>query len=332
MKQYKFIAYLFLIIASLIAACEGDPGPEGPQGPQGEQGPEGPEPARVAKGSFQGTVSGIRRDGTPFTETFNYEYANTAGEGFKDDPVTGKTSFYLGRYNTANGDNGSVVFNFSVMNKDTPSESLFFTPSQSLYSTIFYFNLTKEISASELFLVTTSTSFSSSVIFQAINEADNTLYKFTTDYYGQVVGNYYYDEEEAVPYRIYFNSDGDKIYYEYESAHFNGDYYYGEFAKIEHPDGSVDTESSLYSQLIISYDGFRDATTGEELGEYVDASEDTYEVSNYSRNATTGEMSFDFSITIGVSGRYNTTKNPITITGTFNSGGRIYANITARKK
>ncbi|HYF70299.1 MAG TPA: collagen-like protein [Ohtaekwangia sp.] len=55
------------------------------------------------------------------------------------------------------------------------------------------------------------------------------------------------------------------------------------------------------------------------------------ETTNYVYDEETGVLTFDFSYTDEV-GNQNTTGNPVTITGSFNSGHKIYKNIVMRGK
>jgi hypothetical protein len=65
------LVYLFISISVILSACKGDDGPEGPQGPAGTPGPA----FSFAQGGFiEGTITGTRQDGTPFTLDFNYKY------------------------------------------------------------------------------------------------------------------------------------------------------------------------------------------------------------------------------------------------------------------
>lgn len=50
------------------------------------------------------------------------------------------------------------------------------------------------------------------------------------------------------------------------------------------------------------------------------------EITNYVHDSTTGVLSFDFSFT-DPEGSYNSTRNPVTITGKFNSGTKVYKNV-----
>lgn len=335
MNYIKLIAYLS-IFSSFLIACEGDPGPEGPQGLPGEQGPEGPGAVYEKRGYFSGTVSGTRRDGTSFSEGFNYEYASTSGELFSTSQATGETLLTVRRQHSTNHANGYISLQFKVLNKGTSSESLVLNGSPSQYSTVAYFSFIKELSPTSLFSVTAYSGIQSLTFRRIIGNVENEQYKFAEDEAGRIQTNYFYDESTGLSYYYLFTEDGKKIYYEDNNrrVHPNFGYYYGAFYKIVSADGSESTTSSLYSNLHFSYGAngttLRDASTGEELLEVIYVPEDEYELTNYSYDAATGMMSFSFTITIGGDGRYNTTKHPLTITGSFSSGGKIYSSITGR--
>jgi hypothetical protein len=115
MKKLRLTIYLFTVCA-LLAACSGDDGDPGPQGQSGAQGAKGEKGDRGAKGdngdqgedgtdttgeyfkqgSFEGTITGTRRDGTVINETFNYEYRLGDLESFTN-------TLYLERYSSAAG-------------------------------------------------------------------------------------------------------------------------------------------------------------------------------------------------------------------------------------
>lgn len=80
-----------LIITGCKKAETGPAGPAGPAGPQGNSGL-----IMTSGGTISGTLTGIRKDGTPFTEPFGYTYYG------------GNNS---GRYDSLNATN----YNFSFM-------------------------------------------------------------------------------------------------------------------------------------------------------------------------------------------------------------------------
>src|SRR5688572_18542929 len=83
MKKTKLLGYL-LALSVAFASCAGEDGDPGPQGETGDKGATGATGAPGEQGAagegfekvgyFQGTVSGKRKDGTPFSEPFKFEY------------------------------------------------------------------------------------------------------------------------------------------------------------------------------------------------------------------------------------------------------------------
>jgi len=58
----------------------------------------------------------------------------------------------------------------------------------------------------------------------------------------------------------------------------------------------------------------------------------TITITNIVYNKTTASLTFDFTYTSSDTGAYNSTNNPVTITGSFNSGtGKVYPNVVSRK-
>src|SRR6187551_2152563 len=121
---------LFLCIAALIFSCQGEDGEPGPKGDQGEQGVAGSAGAAgqdgeglEKEGFFEGTVSGNRKDGTAFSETFKYEY-NFEAEGFSLDENSGKYIFRIQREEVLR--NGALAMNLEVLNKGTATETIAF--------------------------------------------------------------------------------------------------------------------------------------------------------------------------------------------------------------
>ena len=131
-----------------LSSCEGDEGAIGPQGEKGEQGAPGTTGDKGGKGDggndgeggtgaftkvgfFEGTITGIRSDGTPFKETFKYEYVANLAQTMENDVFGTK------RYSQSNFESPSVSLDAQVLNKGTEKETL--RPYQ------FEFSFSKEI-------------------------------------------------------------------------------------------------------------------------------------------------------------------------------------------
>jgi hypothetical protein len=65
-----------------------------------------------------------------------------------------------------------------------------------------------------------------------------------------------------------------------------------------------------------------------------DTAADQLTVANYLRDKTTGAVTFDFTVKINQYRSFfngsNTTKHDITVTGKFNSGGKVYSSVVGR--
>lgn len=339
MKHIKFLTHL-IVISSLLFACDGgDPGPEGPQGPQGaqgeqgtpgEQGPEGVAgkdgQGYVKAGYVEGTVSGNRKDGTAFTETFKYEYAENSTIYFDVDPFTGKTYFII--YREGDTDNSSVYMQFSVEDPGTENETVAFG-SEYLYDPVFELEFTKEMDESTLFYIEANAKTYGSSFWQMIGDAEIETYNFATDDEGRLMFDFF---EEGY---FFLTTDGGKVFYETPVYDEGLGYEVGNFIKMEDSDGNESFTSELYSQLILSSSSdlvFRLAETGEDLSETVEIAGDNCVITNYLHDPSTGIITFDYSVNVGTKDRTNTTRHPLTITGKFNSGNKVYSEIITRKK
>jgi hypothetical protein len=152
---------LAFCISFALSSCEGDEGAIGPQGEQGEQGAQGDKGDKGNKGDdgddgdngddgddgedgkdgkdaltkvgfFEGTITGTRSDGTPFKETFKYEYVTSLDQTMEDN------WFNPTRYGQSTLESGPYIsINAQVLNKGTENETL--RPNQ------FSFRFSKEI-------------------------------------------------------------------------------------------------------------------------------------------------------------------------------------------
>lgn len=112
-KFTVFICSLFLITA--VSSCKkkdktGDMGPVGAQGSQGNAGLLN----TINDGYIQGTISGINKNGVPFTENYSYSlYVSSSRESYIDSVNASTYNIGITRYATTQlGDR--VVFSFSA--------------------------------------------------------------------------------------------------------------------------------------------------------------------------------------------------------------------------
>jgi hypothetical protein len=145
----KTVPFLSLAMGTLLSAfvfigCKKTPGPEGPAGPQG---PTGTGLSGTNGGYVTGTITGTRRDGTPFTEPFNYTYYFGGDSGTLDS--TGSNMY---TYNLARSVND--VFSSNYVNL-----SITATSKSATTGTInsFYFGFDKPLSGNKVFSFSANT-------------------------------------------------------------------------------------------------------------------------------------------------------------------------------
>ena len=144
MKKTKLLGYL-LALSIAVASCsgdDGDPGPQGEKGATGEQGAVGEQGVAgegfEKVGYFQGTVSGKRTDGTPFSEPFKFEYGSSL-VGFENNYI-----------NLTRSDKAAFSNNyFQVDHLQLSGNTLVADPN----FTSFFFKFSKELNATDLFVV-----------------------------------------------------------------------------------------------------------------------------------------------------------------------------------
>lgn len=185
----------FLVLALLIVSCQGDEGEIGPAGPQGEQGAQGSQgiqgtPGQNGKDAYEklgfveGTVTGIRRDGTPFSEPFKFEYPETYFyKGFQFNNTLGKFLYSFSYRFDPNSYQNLTMF-LEVVNKDQSCETLrLITNSYNSYQLSFQFQ--KELNANTLFTLIAQANVEPLNYTYPVNPTlNNSIYKFAKDDYG----------------------------------------------------------------------------------------------------------------------------------------------------
>jgi hypothetical protein len=339
MKHLKKIIYLF-VFALVLAACTGEDGEPGSAGEQGEQGAKGDTGATGASGSgfeklgsFQGTVAGNRTDGTAFSEAFKFEYGDNTN-GFYDENGSKYIDFY--RYQKPSDESSSI----SVEQLKFESNSLVADPQV----TYLDFAFEKELSVTDLFLLRAEPYFKDTDAYVlAISDEKNKDFDFEYKYNGEI--NYYsasyFDGTNDVPtYLFYLNKASfTEVHYRKSNGNLLGIYDYSSGQLI-----SSGTEFDKYNKLVFKNNAalsmltFYDKATNTSLHTSVPfVPADQFTVTNYVHDGTTGNLSFNFVLKISKhrkrdnsSNGRNTTGNDLTITGTFNSGGKVYKNIVGR--
>ncbi|MCZ8215270.1 MAG: hypothetical protein O9262_03480, partial [Cyclobacteriaceae bacterium] len=299
--KYKHLIFYVLISAGLIFACQGemgDPGPKGDQGLQGEKGDKGDAgedgedgEGFEKKGFFQGTASGTRRDGTPFNEAFNFEYGPTY-EGINQSINGSPPTFEVYRNNNPI-DEGSYFYTvFNVINKGTANENLAWGQPGD-YSYYGMLSLAKEISPTTLFVLSARPRFEEITYTSPVDLAlNNEVYKFVLNQNGQLWESVHDQTTNTFQY-VFKTIDGKIVFYEvtYENYDDQHDYQYGNLIKVLNTDGT-NASPAPYNQLRISLSNigqiiFRNLS-GVDLSEEIIVPADTYQITNYARNAQTG--------------------------------------------
>ena len=344
-----------VLTAALLASCAGEDGEIGPQGEQGEQGEQGDkgdtgdqgeqgEPGEYASklGYFEGTVTGVRRDGTAFTEDFKYEFA------FGNDAVE-EGNYHLNRYETFAG---AIAYSTTHLIPSIDKGYLLFTAQQRdgvWEPSDMVLGFEKALSSTSLFKLQ-ARPYDEDVTFDLfiqLSPEANGKYKFSMVESGAL---YYAD----------WDTDGDKALDAFQFQIFGTekflayDYETGELLFVEESGDRV-TEGALfdkYNEIKFVYiddaraNGFVKTSDGSALWEYIETVPgDQFTVTNFQK--TDGVVSFDFTASVSKYRGYlktngpmggwlgygaNTTMHDIQITGSFNSGGKVYDEIVSRKK
>lgn len=330
-----------ILAAALIAACsgeDGDPGPQGETGPQGEQGAPGAQGAAgtagkssiIKLGFLNGTVSGVRKDGTVFSETFNYEYSSDSIQAFYS--VNGIKQIESYRWLNPTGD-ASMELKLKVQSEGV------LVPQNPTYSA--YFRFVKALNGDNLFAIQARPYFLATEAFvrQISYELNDAVYNFSTDgATGEV--SYYASQFNGVSANQIFVYLNNTTYYSFYSVAT------GKLLGLRNANTSEEINSGplfdIYNKVEFKNNStlgmlvFYDVATGVSLHESLpDVPADQLTITNYVHDATTGVLSFDYELKISghisnVYYRTNTTGHDLTIKGKFNSGGKVFKNTTSR--
>lgn len=339
LSKIKTLLYSFIVLA-FVAACageDGDPGPQGEQGEQGLQGAQGPQGtpgigAAYKAGSLEGTVTGTRKDGTAFSETFKYEYTFNNVQAFYEE--NGQKFFNASRFGDPTGNGPSLYLELKQVSEGV------FEPAD--YSYAIDFDFQKELNNDDIFVIDAQPYFLATEGYvRSLTEEQNDNYNFSSS---NIPGGLWYQEATyngttaAYQLNSYISNNGQvEVYYSKATGSLLGLY--------QNSTGSYVTSGTLfnlYNKLKFKYNAthniplFYDAATNAELFVvFPDVPADQLTITNYSRNATTGVITFDFVIKVSkylsTSARRNSTGHDITITGKFNSGGKVFKNVVARE-
>lgn len=345
------LLYFFCFSAALaLSACSGDDGAIGPkgdtgdkgadgaQGPAGEQGIPGEYSAKV--GYFEGTIDGHRKDGTAFSEPFKYEFA------FGTDVFDGN-NLDLNRFETLGG---AIAYKTTQLASSVDKGYALFSTfiDVSPWETNdFQFGFVKEFSATSLFVVNARAYLREEnydIVIELTPEK-NAIYNLNmTDpggiWYTQADTD---GDEISDAWMFQINGTDKFLYYSMD----NGSLLHVETSEGRATSGEVFdkynalkfvAEESLESMVFVNS---ADNSPAWEYVETVPA--DGVEITNFVNQD--GVISFDYTITISkyrgyLKGRgwggyvghgLNTTRHDLTITGKFNSGGKVYESTVGRR-
>jgi hypothetical protein len=316
MKNFEKVTFAILVIVSLLS-CQGKKGDTGPTGAAGAIGATGPDAqAPFINGSFSGTVTGTRKDGTAINESFSFPYAVSI-EGFST-PVAGIQALTLRRQQSAIiYDQGSVQLYLAIQNKGLANQTVSLVSAN--YSNQFYFS--KQLANNQMLIVDASQGLIlSSYTFTYPIDPANTSYNFDFTYYfysGGVYLNYQSENVNGVYLTYFLTKNNDKVYF-----------YQGNFVKIVDASGNVSFTSSTYGSLVLTQDNkynYIFKKDGVDLSKTVTVPADTYSISNWNYDKTTGNLSFNIILNYGGYPKPNSTGHPLTVTAAFT--GKIYDQI-----
>lgn len=118
--KIKILATAMLLTAFLFTGCKKEAGPAGAAGPIG---PQGPVLTLNSAGFVTGTLTGMRQDGTPFTEPFSYTYYFPGNSGRLDSLSTTSYGFFLSRSTNDIFSNNNASLNVNTTSKTASTGS-----------------------------------------------------------------------------------------------------------------------------------------------------------------------------------------------------------------
>jgi hypothetical protein len=341
LKKIKLI-FLLATLAAVMGACAGEdgeigpagePGLDGEKGDKGDQGDEGdPGDGFEEIGSLTGTISGTRRDGTAFSKLFSYKYSVSNQMAFYEE--NGVTRLDIDRNAGPQSDD---YFDFQLKLEDGTLK-----PASAYFATHIAFS--EEENSTTLFSLNARAFYGEMQGFvKQLKDELNDAYHFYLDTNGQINYNSYnlYVEEKFVPVYSFdasMNGTSFDVYFHQET---------GALFAVEDPDADLLLFSGemfdFYSDLkfvhnpAVGIDTFFDAETNEDLSEVIPTTPpDEFVVTNYNHDPSTGILTFDFVLQIdeneGSGARINSTNHDLTVTGSYNSGVKVYASTVGRTK
>jgi hypothetical protein len=355
MKTYAFYTKVILLSASvLLSNCKGEEGDPGPAGATGEPGitgvtgPAGPNAASMEQafenGFVKGTLKGTRRDGTAFEEPFEYKLAYEPEAFYTQKENTQRLDIFRTKVLDW-GDDGNepyVYLYLDVDNKGAASQTvnvswleLYFNELQTnrnrfdlrLHTTFTperaYFPISPAHNA-KYKLVNFGRSYhngdsGSNLVGRTTDEATNKEYFYFTDeagnqiFFGEITGS-----AELYRYEYYLTPAGTKVVGSpvWYNVRFNASAY----------DSQAHAATSPAFFTTVSVDN----TVQTGLSQEMDVPADTQSITNYNYNPVTGDLSFDYAISIQQYQPWNTTQHPLEIKGSVKT--TIYDKVSMRRR
>jgi hypothetical protein len=317
----KLSLVLMAFILLLFGCQKGDVGPAGPAGATGATGAAGADAnQKNINGAFAGTITGKKKDGSALKETFNYTYAYQA-EGY-----TQSSTLDLYRYDEKNNI-GYMTMSLIVKNKGLSNQSVILNKDND-YNT---FRFAKETSTTSLYEINGELILSDFNVVIPIDTLKKSTYPldFTFSYpmysdgtsYAKVNFTSLYENNQN--YFGFPTVDGATVYFG------NPNNTTGSFYKIVDAAGNVSSTSSIYGGLSLDYNINNDFIFyggGKDISLTVPMKADTYSITNYKYDTSTATLSFNYTMRMGGYPFPNSTRHPLTITGTFT--GKVYDSIT----
>jgi hypothetical protein len=311
----NIIPSLVILVSAMLFNCQGktgDPGPigapgaAGSNGANGANGAAGPDAtAPYVNGALSGNITGTRADGTtPINETFSYTY--DPGYYTLSANVGQVQTVSLLRYqsllSTANSFLLPLILNGSGQYFD------------SLGNSSFSLSYTKALAGNQLFKLSVQPVLTKQVVILPVDPA-NTSYQFDFSFiFGGPNVNYIQPMYDNNGHTGFNTKLGEQVF-------FDSPYAGGAFVKIIDAQGVTSTTSATYGNLILNQstapNGFFFTLGGNDLSKTVTLPADKYTITGYSYDTTTSDMKFDYTINIGGYPKPNSTRHPMTITGSF---------------
>jgi hypothetical protein len=327
-----FSRMLVLLTAVALFNCKGKDGEPGPAGTPGEKGVAGAPGAQGLPGqSFQqarengfikGTLKGTRRDGSAFEEPFEYKIAYSS-EGFeKANDNTHVLDLYRTEKPFVNEEMWGAYLKVLVNSKGAANQEVKFNS--------FYLTFMKQLTAGtrNLFYFNGSAEFALSQVVLPVSRVNNATYKLVGC--ARPGGNTYREATiNGKSYFIFKTTEGSEVFFVPLSTGGR------QFEYLIKADGTKVISDAAWNGVTYKHDATVGdnifvSASGTKLHEVLEIPADAQTISNYTYNAATGELTFDYTVKIEAFREVNTTFNPVEITGSVKATG-LYDGMVSRR-